>query len=145
MKKAMNWYVKPTIPSIGQSDGLYGAEEQMNKWIYKVADELAQIMKYPQRSERGFWQKTVPEALASILSGWDRRASKLAAIAYLEKEWGCTVVDYDASRDNPENQDVAKLLQECVTMRSQTHHGVDECLLKLNQILERIQRDPAED
>lgn len=45
----------------------------------------------PPRSFRGllgfkdYWRETLPEALLSILEGYDRRASYLAAKAYIAK------------------------------------------------------------
>jgi len=77
-------YKKPTGPYVTRSagtEGLYKAEAIRDAAIQSAAEELKKILDLDH-----FWQEAVPEALLSVLEGWDQNAARLAAIAYLEKQ-----------------------------------------------------------
>ena len=77
-------YVKPVpthIPQTPETEKLYSLEDQRNALIEACATEWASIMGVPLAE---FWTRAVPAQLFNILESYDRRASKVAAEAYLE-------------------------------------------------------------
>jgi len=92
-------YRKPVGTWVGkneETERLYELEEERDKAFKAAAKELQKIMKF-----KHFWQVAVPEALLSMLEGWDHNAAALGAQAYLEKlehrayyEHGAVVVQH---------------------------------------------------
>lgn len=77
-------YRKPTGTWIGRSEAterLYDLESKRDKAFKAATKELQEVMQWDH-----FWYEAVPEALLSMLEGWDHNAAQLGARTYLEKQ-----------------------------------------------------------
>ena len=77
-------YRRPTGPYIDRCDvteKLYDLETKRNDTFNAATKELQKVLGLEH-----FWQEAVPEALLSMLEGWDHNAAQLGAQAYLEKQ-----------------------------------------------------------
>lgn len=73
----------PEIPRIGaDAEKLYTLEGKRNEAIKAAAKEHGRILLH---EEGQFWDKTMPEQLASILENYERAASIAAALGYLRQ------------------------------------------------------------
>ena len=74
----------PKLPVIGRNDDtedLYAIEHQRNEILRSNAKELAEILGH---TEAEYWEKTIPELLASTLDSYEPPAGIAAAIGYLK-------------------------------------------------------------
>lgn len=77
-------YRAPTMPRIGAgAERLYALEARRNGLIKRCAVEQGKVMGFDPKAQ--FWTHCLPEQIASILEGFDRKATEVAAIAWLEK------------------------------------------------------------
>jgi hypothetical protein len=78
-------YVKPVgahLTFSPKTRRLYELEERRAQAIKEAAKELGRVLGH---DEREFWHRSMPEALLQVLEHFDTQASRLAAVAYLER------------------------------------------------------------
>lgn len=76
----------PTLPHIGRNDDtekLYAIEHERSEIIKKNGKELAKILGH---TEEEFWEKTMPEVLASTLDSYAPPTGIAAALGYLKNK-----------------------------------------------------------
>jgi len=77
-------YRKPFNPFVGrgskQTELLYALEEKRDDAFRAAALQLGKVLGLTD-----FWKEMLPEAIFSMLDHWDRAASKIAAVAFLER------------------------------------------------------------
>ena len=82
MLKYQNHFIA-VLPRIGlntDTQPLYEREHVRSDAIKKAAEELSRVLGH---DKAGYWIKTLPEALASILDSYEAPASIAGAIGYL--------------------------------------------------------------
>lgn len=81
-------YLKPMFPYIGsipETEKYLATETKMLESISKTAKAFQKLYK-DKNVYQNVWKEALPEVLGQVLEGNERKASELAAIAFLERK-----------------------------------------------------------